>query len=296
MADVEANRALAEIYIARQLGFSVEELRDRDRPLGRLAISGVRFKRYKNHVDDSVRASAAVAWRAAQVVVQSVGSNVPSFSGYRDAQDIRDSILRRKRYVDLESLLEFCWENGLLVLQLENTPAGSKRFGGMAAVIHQRPVIALASGRDGSPWLAFYLAHEIGHIMLKHVEPDTGALVDGRLEVAKGLNAAEQEADRYGCKVLTGDPDPSIPNLKIKGRQLAARAGVRGPVLGADPGVYALIYARSNNRWGVAQNALKALGLTSGGQDSIAEYLPRYLANADLSEGDERFLSVLRAR
>jgi len=219
MADVEANRALAEAYIAQQLGFRVEELRSRHTPLTLPPLAEVRFKRTKNQVDDKVRASAIVALRAAKVVVRSVSGRVPPFSEkYQDAREIRDAILRRSEYVDLESLLAFCWESGIAVIQLAHTPAGSKRFDGMAAIVEGRPVIVLASGRDGAPWLAFYVAHELGHVMLRHVRSDTGPLVDGTLASATGAGTHERDADRFACEVLTGAPKPTIRDMKLTTR------------------------------------------------------------------------------
>ncbi len=295
MADVEANRALAEAYIARQLRFSAVELRDTERPLTLPPTAQVRFKRYKNQVDDKVRASTIVALRAAEVVVRSVGDCLPVFSGPRSARDVRNAVLRRSQYVDLDSLLRFCWEAGIAVIPLAHVPSGSKRFDGMAAFVDRRPIIVLASGRDGPPWLTFHVAHELGHILLGHARSDMGALVDGTLASATGSSTHEREADRFACEVLWGDAEPRIRDLKVKAPRLAVIAAESGPTQGVDPGVFVLVYARSNNRWPVAQSALKYLGLESGGQEKVAEALERYLAGADLSEADERFLSVLGA-
>jgi len=294
MADDDANRALAETYIAR-LGFSVKELRDRHKPLAKLRLPGVHFKRYKNHVDDKVRASALVAQRVAAVVVQAVGDSVPDFTGPQTAREIRATILRQHRYVDLGSLLSYCWQAGIVTLQLAQLPAGGKRFDGMATLVDGRPVIVLASGRDGAPWLAFYLAHELGHVMRGHLGSETASLVDLTIASKAGTSGPEQEADRFACEVLTGYATPRIPDLKKKAVELAITAASSGPRQGIDPGVFTLIYAKSNDRWAVAQNALKSLDLDKGGRDLVAEELSRRLADADLVEADERLLGILRA-
>ncbi len=294
MADNEPDRALAEVYIAKQLGFSAESLREPGRRLEEPPLAEVRFKRYKNEIDDKVRSSAVVAWRAAQIVVRSLRDDVPAFHGCRSAQEIRDSILRGSECVDLDSLLEYCWESGVVVLQLAHTPAGSKRFDGLAAVVRGRPVIVLASGRDGAPWLAFYVAHELGHIMREHVHSGRGALIDKSIASATGRDTDEHEADRFALKVLSGMAEPRIRNLKANARKLALIAAGSARRQGVDPGVFTLIYAKSNNRWPVAHNALKELGQDSGGRDKIAERLTRYIAFDRLSESDEQFLGVLQ--
>ena len=294
LADIEANRSLAEAYLARQLGFTNKELRDRDRPLSWPKMAQVRFKRYKNTIDDKVRASTLVAQRAAGGVVRAIEGRVKPFAVPQSAQDLRDQVLINSRFVDLDSLVSLCWEMGIPVLYLAHTPKGSKRFDGMAAFIGHRPVIVLASGRDGAPWLAFHLAHELGHIMLGHVAPGKAPVVDGQLTAATDSGGHEREADRFACELLTGDASPRIRNLNASAAKLAVIAERKGPSEGVDPGVFALIYARSNNRWPVAQNALKYLERDTGGQAMVASILRKHLPEANLSESDERFLNVLK--
>lgn len=295
LADVEANRALAEAYIAKLLGFKATELRDRERALTFPPMERVQFKRYKNHVDDRVRASALVAQRAAEAVVRSLGDQLPDLCARKTATAIRSSILRESSYVTLVSLLDFCWSVGIPVVQLEKIPASGKRFDGMATFVGARPVIVLASGRDGPAWLVFHLAHELGHIMLGHVAPGKKALVDGTLTSETGKSTYEREADRFACEVLTGFPNPHLDDLQATAPRLAVIAQREGPGQGIDPGVYALIYARSNRGWPVAQSALKYLDLDAGGQATVTEALHEHLADLELSETDERFLNVLKA-
>ena len=164
----------------------------------------------------------------------------------------------------------------------------------MAALVEQRPVIVLASGRDSPPWLAFCVAHELGHIMLGHVRPDDRAWIDVQIR-DPDHGARERAADRFACEVLTGSPEPSIPGLGLKAIPLALRAGQEGPSSGVDPGVYALIYAKTNDRWPVAQKALKYLGLATGGKAMIDRHVAAHLSRAELPEAEERFLRGLTA-
>jgi hypothetical protein len=295
LADRDADRALAEAYIAKQLGFSVADLRDPAREIRLPALTSLRFKRHKNEVDDKVRVSALVAQRAAVALVRSLGDRIEPFQGTQAASGIRDAILRRAGYVDLASLLQFSWDAGIPVVHLAHRPAVSKPFDGIAAFIDGRPIVILATGRDGPPWLAFHVAHELGHIMLGHVRPGARALVDETLTGSPGDGTQEKEADRFACELLTGFPDPRLQDRRVTGARLAVVAAQSGPARGVDPGVYALIYAKSNNRWPVAQSALRHLGLDTGGQKAIVEQLRRRMEDADLSETEERLLSVLEA-
>jgi len=95
--------------------------------------------------------------------------------------------------------------------------------------------------------------------------------------------------------MLAGIADPTIRNLKYDAMKLALMVAREGPRQGVDPGVMALIYGKSNDRWGVAQNALKHLSLSSGAHEMIAEALRKRFNAEDLPESSERFLSVLSA-
>jgi hypothetical protein len=295
MADTEANRALAEAFIAKQLGFSVQELRKPTRSLTLPSLTQLRFKRYKGQVDDKVRASALVAQRAAQAALRAMSDRLPPFQGSRTAVAIREEILRRSQYVGLDSLLSYCWESGIPVIRLTHVPASGKRFDGMATFVGDRPLIVLASGRDAPPWLAFHLAHELGHIVMGHVRPGGSGVIDWKLETETGRGADERSSDRFACEVLTGSPAPKIRDLRATAPRLAVIAASSGPKEGIDPGVLALIYGRSNNRWAVAQSALKHLERDAGGQAAVSKHLDRYLADATVSEADERLLQVLKA-
>lgn len=288
---MEANRALAEAYIAKQLGFDLEELHDRQRELSMPPIVEARFKRYKNEIDERVMASALVAQQVAGRVIGAIGEGLPDFE-YFEAVDIREEILRRERSVDLESLLDFCWDHGVPVVHLSRVPTAGKGFDGLAAFVDDHPVIVLASGRDSPPWLVFHLAHELGHIMSKHVQPGE-SLLDPLLS-GQADGKGEREADAFACEVLTGQPEPRIGNMRWTAPQLAASVASEAAQLGVDPGVLALVYGRSNDRWGPAQKALQYLGLEAGGRAIIASRLNRRLPDlAELSEADERLLQVL---
>jgi Zn-dependent peptidase ImmA (M78 family) len=292
LADVEANRALAESYIAKQLGFSLRELQDRERELSMPPIVEARFKRYKNEVDARVLASALVAQQAAARVIGALGDDRPQLE-YFGAIEVREEILRESPAVDLESLLDFCWGRGIPVVQLCRVPKAGKGFDGMAAFVDHHPVIVLASNRDGPPWLAFHLAHELGHIMLKHVGPDE-SLLDPSVFRRADEGRYEREADAFACEVLTGHPEPRIDDRKLSAPRLATFAERQSTRLGVDAGVLALIYAKSNDRWAPAQAALKYLDLEAGGRAAVASRLKRWFPDLEeLSEEDERLLRVL---
>jgi hypothetical protein len=290
LAEIPANRAFAENLLARSLCIPISDLSQPSADLRLPSLTHVKFKRYKNHVDERVAPAILVAQRAAKIVVDAI--SLPSFELTFDATTARQAILRRYRYVDLSSLLSFCWDHGIVVLHLAKAPKHSKRFDGLAMFCGDRPVLVLGTRRESPAWLAFYLAHELSHILRRHVTPGSPPLADSDLQ-STSTDRQEKEADASACELLTGVTHPKIPDLKYNALRLALAVAREGPVLGMDPGVMALIYGKSNDRWGVAQNALKHLSLASGAQEMIVEALRKRFNPEDLSESSERFLSVL---
>jgi len=291
LAEVPANRALAENLLARHLGMAIRDLSEPSAELQLPSLSHVKFKRYNNAADKGVAPAILVAQRAAKIVVES-SSPLPQFNQATDAITVRQEILRRHRYVDLASLLDWCWTHGVAVLHLAKAPQGSKLFDGLAMFCGEHPVIVLGSRRDSPAWLAFHLAHELGHIFRGHVTAGSPPLADSDLASASS-DRQEREADKSGFELLTGMADPKLRNLKYNALRLALFVAQAGPTRGIDPGVMALIYGKSNDRWPVAQNALKHLSLVSGAHEMIAAPIKKRLNPEELPESSERFLGVI---
>ncbi len=292
LAGIPANRALAEDAIARHLGMALEDLSRPSVPLRLPTLSHVKFKRHKNKADESVAPAILVAQRAARIIIDSIPS-LPRFeAGSLDPASVRQKILLQHRYVNLASLAELCWDHGIIVFHLARAPRKSKVFDGLAMFCGERPVLVLGSRRDSPAWLAFHLAHELSHVLKQHVTPGSPPLADSDL-MSVSTDHQEREADRAACEILTGTPTPKMPDLKHTAPRLALAAVQAGPERGIDPGILALIYGRSNDRWGVAQNALKYLSLDTGAHDILRAAFLKRLDPEDLSESSERFLAVL---
>lgn len=290
LASVPANRTIAEIAIARAFGFRIADLRQPDRPLALPPRGNIRLKRNAGTTVESVAAMVAAARHAAELVADLV-ENLPEFDGPALAASVRATILRQHAYVDLDSLLVYCWSHGIPVVHVRRTPTGSKKVDGLATFRGRRPVIVLSSGRDSPPWLAFHLAHELGHILLAHVSADGDLLVDQKLD-ARDDDQQEQAADRFACELLTGQPEPGFkPTRGLTAAKLALAAWQYGEQHRNSPGTVVLIYGRSANRWGPAVAALKYLSLDTGAHQKLGEALAAHLNLDDLPETSARFLS-----
>jgi hypothetical protein len=189
--------------------------------------------------------------------------------------------------------LWYAWRHGIAVLHLAALPRG-KKFSGLAQFCGPTPAIVLASGFRSPPWLAFHLAHELGHILLGHVTPESGALVDSDVDKLSN-DEDERAADRFACEILTGKAEPAFsPTYGLTGPKLADAAKEYGKKNRVDAGVVALIYGRSAQRMPAAQNALKLLNLNSGAHERIAHWLDIHLPPAhELPEFAGRCLDLV---
>lgn len=291
----EQNRLLAHLSIAKFLGVKLSRVVDRSQPIVAPAHN-VRLKRGKQTGTPSGCAGAIVAaMYAATTTAHLIQDRLP-FTGLRPALEIRDLLLSRPECVwpDLENLLQYCWQHGIAVVhvtQLPSAPA-SKRIAGLATFVGDRPVIVLCSRRDSPAWLAFHLAHELGHIMCGHVKPGGDSIVDLKLE-GQSNEAQEREADFYAFQVLTGEPEPNLSGQILNGEHLAKAAHEYGMKHRIDPGTVALIYGYSQKRLAAAQIALKALHADRGAGVVLAHAYRQHVPLDDLPEGIQRSLSAI---
>ena len=289
-----ANRAIAEAAISKWTGIEVADLRIPDRSLRVPESSPVRLKRSRRQSRRDIRPALAVAQRAARLVVRALPARRP-YRASLSIPELRDSLLRSRAYIDLESLVSLCWQLGIAVLHVKSLPAESRRFDGVAMYVENTPTIVLGSSRDGPAWLAFHLAHEMAHILMGHVEPGGGALADLDIR-SSSEDAQESEADRAAMLLLTGrEAFETGVWHGLSGDRLAARSTRIIHAYRIDPGVFALIYGRSSGRWGVAQNALKKLQADHGGQAIVRDALLAELGVGQVSDAGRQFLSFLGA-
>jgi hypothetical protein len=174
------------------------------------------------------------------------------------AESLREAILGSSRYVDLSSLVATCWALRIPVLYLRIFPLEAKSMHAMVVKSEGRHAILL--GRDSSypAPVAFTLAHELGHIMLEHLD-QSPALVDlkdpGK---ARDGDLQEDEADRFALTLLTGSPDPDIQTSvsRFNAPTLARAVLNAAPHHQVEPGTLALCLAHRRRAWPVAISAL----------------------------------------
>ncbi|HVZ15948.1 MAG TPA: hypothetical protein VG897_02440 [Terriglobales bacterium] len=192
---------------------------------------------------------------------------------------------------DFNSLLRYCWENGIAVIPLPHLPVGMKKMDGAALMIGTRPVIVISRRNDSKSWLSFILGHELGHIALGHLTPDS-SIIDVALQkestyAAESLtDPQETQADAFALSVLGGRHAEAIQaawHSRESAVNLAVAARERAAAVGVAPGHLVLRYAFRTKRWPEATTALRFLSEDFDAQAVVAEALTRHLQPGKLA-------------
>jgi hypothetical protein len=130
----------------------------------------------------------------------------------------------------------------------------------MSVRVGDRTAILLGKDSNYPPHVAFYLAHELGHIMLAHLGEEV-VIVD--LEPGRGghpeQDAEEGSADGFALELLTGNPVPRVLPFRPRysASELARVALSASEQLGVEPGTLALCFGYSTNDWATANASMR---------------------------------------
>ena len=175
-----------------------------------------------------------------------------------DAHQLRRNVLAARQFVDLQGLLAVCWAVGIPVIHLRIYPLDTKSMHAMVIGIENRHAILLGRDANYPAPIAFTLAHELAHIILKHLDGSV-ALVDLEDPANADLeDPQERDADSYALTLLTGSEQPDISTnleeftaLALANAVLAAASKYR-----VEPGTLALCLAYKRKIWPTAMASL----------------------------------------
>jgi len=216
------------------------------------------------------------------------------------ADALRSAILATNPFVDLSALIATCWALRVPVIHLRIFPLEAKSMHAMVVRSEERFAILLGHDAGYPAPVAFTLAHELGHVMLGHLD-DAPALID--LEDPARVRSddnQENEADRYALTLLTGSPDPDIQtNLdRFNAPTLAAAVLDAAQRYQVEPGTLALCLAYRRNAWPIAMSAMRFIyrerkpawrevnGIADGELrwDELGDEAARYLRNVMIGD------------
>lgn len=255
--------------------------------------------------------SQAIANRVAELIAYAWAGNPYDAGKLSGRQELRETILNHDRVVNLQSLTHFCLECGIAVVYVGKLPPGQKKFDGMVgffssslgAAAPPRPVIMISKKHKSSAWLAFILAHELGHLIQGHVQD--APIIDEQINPIQDENDQEIEANEVALQLLFGKTNPCYFQLRNLTADKLADFSLQSSVSDhVDSGAIALNYAWYKTKiaaddkgrritWATASKALNILEGNAHAPELINSSLSQYLELERLSDDNQEFLKLM---
>ncbi|HJV87907.1 MAG TPA: hypothetical protein VJ698_20725 [Noviherbaspirillum sp.] len=271
------------VLISRRLGLDLPLLLQGQVRQRNLAES-VAYKHRSDTTPGALNAATAIATSLAHAVVAAMPR--PYSWNFHSPAEVAASVRAAGNgLIGLNSLIDACWNVGIPVIPLPNLPVGIRKMDGAVIKVGNRPTIVVSKKKSSRAWLAFIVAHEVGHIGCNHLDRAT-SIVDVSLQEHSEYEAdstndmQEQQADQFALSILGGDeverivrswPQWASPvEIAVLARQ-AARS------LGIESGQLVLRYAFFTRRWPDAVSALRFLSEDSDAESIMKTALQRNL-------------------
>jgi hypothetical protein len=247
-----------------------------------------KFKHRVNTEPAELDVACALAFSAARIVNSGMNA-LPFISDIPSAAQLREQLLQENKWIGLEELVNYCYSIGIPVIYLDKFPAGAKKMHGIAFDCNGRATIVLTR-KNKFGHLLFDLAHELGHIALKHLSSG-GFIVDSVIRAGEEEvdDDDERAANRFALELLTGDPEKRIAPAKYNLRtgDLANAAIKYGREHKIDPTHVAMNYGYTTKHWPVASGAV---AMICEGQPTDCELLRsalfKYIDPDEMKEDD----------
>jgi hypothetical protein len=261
-------------HIAKRLHVELESLLKEDQGVQFKPLPQPKFKYHLQQSSDIPSVSCQLASRVTELV--SLAVQHPFVPIPENVDNIREEVLRNHAKVTLESLLDYCWRQGIPVAYFNDYPANTRKITGMIQWQGNRPVILLSHNRTHPSWLAFHLAHELAHLALGHVKE--GILIDDDINQASD-DAEEIAANYFAVKLLVNSFDNCFGNVRIHNNgQLKSKILEK---LDVDPTVdacaLAFNYGWHTENYGFSNKVVKSLPCNEEGDKIINQFLENHL-------------------
>lgn len=261
-ADSSASaRVELRFSLARKLGLDPHSLLDDQQQPRFVWRDEARFKHLSGETDIEQSAITSFGKAIGSVLISASPAAVPITGA--SAQELRQAILSDKQpYVRLVDLLSLCWSTGIPVVHLRVFPWPQKRMAAMTVQVKDRFAILLGKDSMYPAQIAFYLAHELGHISLSHLTSDRVIVdLEPQTPTLDEDDKEEAAADQFALELLTGDATPVVlpAGARYSARELARVALASAEELKVEPGTLALCFGYSTNDWATANASLQRI-------------------------------------
>lgn len=277
-----------EVRVARFMGTGLSAVQG-GQALAAPSYGGIRLRR--SQALDPVRFAPAIhsALQVASAVVRNlkpvgIPVELPPENGleWRTHLGLADGT---DHTIGLREILEDIWRRGIPVVPLDLLP--SPVFQGMACIVEDRPVILLGQKHDAPGRVAFFVAHELGHIARQDCTPDRPVVDED--EEAVDDTETERKAEEYASHALFGAED--LPPIEAATyRELANQAVRIGREKMIDPGAIIFRWAYLTGNYPMASMAVKALYLSSGARRLLREHFDVHVDLNSATESDRSLL------
>lgn len=246
--------------VARRLGLDPRSLLDDREDPRFLWREEARFKHLSGEGDVERAGITSFGRAVGAIVVGATPTPDVNIAGAR-ALDLRRQILQSGRpFVHLLDLLSLAWSFGVPVIHLRVFPWTHKRMAAMSVRLGDRCAVLLGKDSGYPAPIAFYIAHELGHLALAHLAADRLIVdLDDVNPTAQADDGEESAADEFALELLTGDRRPTVLPLvtgRRSARELARVALGSADALHIEPGTLAQCFGYSTGEWATATRAL----------------------------------------
>ena len=290
-------------YISRRLNLELNSLLDTNTKPRFKNLRQPKFKKQTDTKNKELQVSHCLAARIAELTAHACKTKYQPIDRYSVAE-IRSTILSDRQYIDLDGVLNFCWNHGIPVIHFNEFPKGIKKFQGMVACfdITNRPVIVISLKDNSLAKLLFIVLHELGHIYNNHLNGTI--LIDEKVKLGDS-DEEEVEANDFAVELMFGQAYKSYDSYKkfITGEQLSELALNISNNENVDPGSVIMNiswhrYNRATTKdknviWSTARKALKIIEGDVNAPVKINTSLKNYLDWTKLNEDNQEYLSSM---
>lgn len=285
-AEKQSGYSEALAYISQNTGILIDSMIDDSYPLT-FQPAKAKFYLGGKSTQNEVTLAAQLATAAARLLAPAIRSEYTNISN--DPLVIRQDILAQGyKFVSFPALVDWCWRHGIGVLTMTQFPPRQAKMKAMITYIAKNPVIVLCEKYKYSAWQLFQLAHEIGHLALQHVTPDTewvDAEIDQEASADDKYSPQENAATRYGVALITGSAEPQLHSQNyLVAEEIVTYAKHQSEKLGIDPGFIALNHGWRNKREGASMSALRQIEPNPAAQTTMQQQMLEHLDTELITE------------
>lgn len=275
-------------YIAKRLGLDIASVFSPEAIIEFKGHSQAKFKKRQNTDNQSLEVAQGLALRVAEIVQYATPLSYKPV--VLNATQIRQQLLANDSAVRLDNLLAFCASIGIPVVHYSDLPQGVKKVDGLVACFDGQPVVVLCCAKQSYAWLAFILAHELGHILCGHV---TGQVFVDEDIAKEEQDTEEIEANDFAATLLLdqfkGYSWQRLPHcgaLAVQAKRLASQYGVA-------PETICLNYAWKTQDWVTGMAALKKFEKHANAPALINTHLAEHLDREKLDRDSQEYLRLV---